>query len=127
MGYPFDKTWASRAESTASVTEIVKELPHVTLCDFTIYRYTKLYEDTASSPTPHKGNITWEKDIKDFFTPKDVSCMKLKFDLSKKDDVASFKLQIYEAVKSKKMPQGETHWSRKKVADFKQWMDDGTP
>ena len=126
MGYPFDKTWASRAESTASVSEIIKELPHVTLCDFTIYRYTKLYEATASPPTPI-GNITWEKDIKDFFTPKDVSCMKFKFDLSKKDDVASYAPQIYQAVKSQGMPKGETPWNGKKVADFKQWMDDGTP
>ena len=126
MGYPFDKTWASRAESTASVSEIIKELPHVTLYDFTIYRYTKLYEDTGSSPTPI-GNITWEKDIKDFFTPKDVGCMSWKFDLTKKDDVATYAHQIYGQVKSHEMPTGETPWSRKKVADFKQWMDDGTP
>ena len=44
MGYPFDKTWARRVDSTDSVRQIIEKLPHTKLLDFTIYRNTRLYE-----------------------------------------------------------------------------------
>ena len=45
MGYPFDKTWDDRVNSTASVESIVERQPHTKLGRVTIYRYNKPYEE----------------------------------------------------------------------------------
>lgn len=45
MGYPFDKTWDERVNSTASVESIVERQPHTKLGRITIYRYMKPYDE----------------------------------------------------------------------------------
>lgn len=64
MGYPFDMTWERSA--TASVREIVHDLPHTKLYDFVIYRYTKLYQGSSSSTPPTDKTLEY-----DFFTALD--------------------------------------------------------
>lgn len=128
MGYPFNKTWSSRVNTTAAVPEIVAKLPQAKLCEFKIYRFTKLYQgDVSPSPTP--SNITWENKIKDFFTARDIRCMKkaANINLGNKDSVILHAPAIYNQVEAGTMPLNEEKWSKQKVADFKAWMDAGTP
>lgn len=127
MGYPFDKTWARRLDSTTSVRDIIeKVLPHTKLYDFKIYRYTNLYQGSTSD-NGDPDNITWENTIKNFFTQRDYECMKWKFDLRKHDSVALHAGEIYDAVEKGVMPKGEAHWSREKVDTFKKWKEAGCP
>ena len=126
MGYPFNKTWDRRMNSTAPVREIIKDLPHTMITDFVIYRSTKLYQGSTDSHHVDPS-ITWEKTIKDFFTEKDVNCMSWKFNLADKESVANNAPLIYAAVKDGKMPMGENPWSKEKVATFKTWMDSDCP
>lgn len=129
MGYPFNKTWDRRMNSTAPVREIIKDLPHIMITDFVIYRSTKLYQGSTDDPHPDPpSHITWEKTIKGFFTEKDIKCMsKYKIYLNDKKSVVAKAPVIYSAVQSGNMPQGETRWSKEKVATFKMWMDSGCP
>ena len=126
MGYPFNKTWDRRMNSTAPVREIIKDLPHTMITDFVIYRSTKLYQGSTDSHHVDPS-ITWEKTIKDFFTKEDVKCMSWKFNLADKESVATNAPLIYGAVKEGKMPKGENPWSKEKVATFKTWMDSDCP
>ena len=126
MGYPFDKSWERRRNSTTPVREIVKDLPHILISDFTIYRSTKLYQGYEHHPS-HK--ITWDNTIKDFFTVRVIRCMKVNgdFDLGNRQSVKANVGQIYAAVKSRTMPKGDAAWSVTRVATFKEWMDSGCP
>ena len=131
MGYPFDKTWARRVNSTDPVPKIIDGLPHVKLYDFKIYRYTKLYQGDHSKPPP-KTDITWENTIKGFFTPRDVDCMKKNgnFDLSDKKSVEVHAGEIYNMLSTGKMPpesSGEKTWSKEKLAQFEAWMNSDFP
>lgn len=126
MGYPFDKTWSRRIDSTANVSEIIQDLPHVKLCDFKIYCHTKLYQGEVEKPHP-PTDITWDNTIKDFFTPWDVSCMNSKFNLADKSSVATHAPAIYGQVKNGTMPKGEERWPQSKVEKFKMWMDADYP
>lgn len=128
MGYPFDKIWLRRLNSTATVPEIIDDLPHTKLCEFKIYRYTKMYQGPESTPQI-LTNVTWEDTVKDFFTTKDVECMiaAADFNLGDKQDVIFHAPAIYYQVKTGKMPLDEERWSAEKVADFKTWIDAGTP
>lgn len=135
MGYPFDKTWNSRVDSTASVTKIIENLPHTKLCDFTIYRKTKLYEgdDTPTPPPGPPSKITWESTIKKFFTERDIKCMKpLGVDLSSHAAVKFRAEDILGMVRSGKMPKPEGSnperpWSKEKVETFGKWSAAGCP
>lgn len=128
MGYPFDKTWNNRKNSTASVREIIKDLPHVMITDFTIYRSTELYEGcTFDNVTQSMQNITWENTINFFFTADDINCMKWMFDLGKKDCVQENAVIIYAAVKYGNMPKGKKAWNQTKVDSFKRWICSGFP
>lgn len=132
MGYPFDKTWESRVDSTDAVEDIIEKLPHAKLCEFKIYRTTKFYQGESPSPpspSPH-GDITWENKIKGFFTDKDKECMKSvpnPIDLGSKKDVTANAPKIYDQVSKGDMPLGEQRWSKQKVADFEKWMNVGCP
>ena len=133
MGYPFDKTWVSRANSTASVEDIVKDMPHIKLYSFTIKRYTKLYEGNLEHPPP--SNITWENKIKNFFTDEDTDCMKKitqsthpkhVMDLQNKESVKYWASDIYYETFLTDMPTDDNEkaiWKKEgRVADFKDWM-----
>ena len=128
MGYPFDKTWERRMYSTAPVREIIQNLPHAMISDFTIYRSTKLYQgSTGSNPPPH-SDITWENTIKYFFTDSEIECMKPHgIDLGNKKSVADHAGEIYLEVKSGDMPQGGPRWNSEKVSKFKEWKDSDCP
>ena len=126
MGYPFNKTWSSRVQSTLSVPEIIATLPQVKLCEFKIYRYTQLHQGSKTTPHP-PSNVTWENTIKDFFRQQDIDCMKKYFDLGKKADVALHASQIYQQVKDGSMPQDGPRWSSERVAQFEAWIQAGKP
>ncbi|KAK1755500.1 hypothetical protein QBC47DRAFT_401670 [Echria macrotheca] len=84
----------------------------------------------AAGEVPAADGITWDKDVKDYFTDADVECMKEKrnFDLSEKEDVKKNAKKIYEVTKSGRMPADRTRtWSAERVANFKAWMDAGFP
>ena len=138
MGYPFDKTWDSRAHSTDSVQDIVKNMPHIKLCDFTIKRNTKKYQGNLGHLPP--SNITWENKIKNFFTTEDVDCMKSitekthpehPLDLSNKESVMYWASDIYYECFLTDMPLDDKEkiiWQKEgRVADFKEWMIHGFP
>ena len=125
MGYPFNKTWKTREDTTASVRSIIDGLPHTKLYDFTIYRYTKFFQ--GSTPPPEPDKITWDNTIKDFFTGADVKCMKSTFDLRSQADVKVNAGRILDAVESGRMPLGKTRWNDEKVHTFKIWMEAGCP
>ena len=128
MGYPFNKTWDRRMNSTAPVREIIKDLPHTMITDFVIYRSTKLYQGSTDDSDLHPSHdITWENTIKGFFTERDVNCMSGKFNLTDKGSVAANAPLIYGVVKSGKMPKGENRWSNEKVSTFNAWMVSGCP
>lgn len=131
MGYPFDKTWTQRVNSTTTVPEIVKGLPHVKLCQFRIYRHTELYQQpkVAKLPIPD-ADITWDKKIKAFFTKTDRDCMLInngRFDLGKKEDVKEYADRIYIQVNEGGMPIGGPQWDSVKVATFQRWIGLGFP
>ena len=128
MGYPFDKTWARRVDSTDSVREIIEKLPHTKLYDFTIYRNTCLYEGHKPDPHPPIG-ITWNNTIKHFFTPMDIDHMKNIVDLSSYEDVKLHAKEIYDATVNGSMPpfNTEEHWSKDKCDKFYSWMNQVSP
>ena len=126
MGYPFNKTWKNGNNSAASVKEIIADLPHTMISDFTIYRSTKRYEGCTIDYPPQQ-NITWENTIKDFFTPVDVECMRWRFNLDEKESVKYYAGVIFAVVKDGTMPPGESSWNTTKVAIFKKWMCSGFP
>ena len=128
MGYPFDKTWESRINSTASVREIIKYLPHAMITDFTIYRSNKPYEGcTFDDVNISAQKITWENNIKGFFTKRDIGCMLWKFNLGEKQSVQDNAGEIYEVVKDGAMPLNEARWNGTQVDMFKKWMCSGFP
>ena len=140
MGYPFDKTWDSRVKSTASIREIVADKPHIKLYDFKIKRYTKPYEGNLDHLPP--SDITWEKDIKGFFTSEDRQCMIKEtkkarpspkqtpiLDLADKESVMAWASDIYFEVFVGDMPADPVEQEKwkdgKRTADFKEWMEHG--
>lgn len=136
MGYPFNKTWDSRVHSTASVRDIVKNMPHIKLYDFKIKRYTRQYNGTLTHLPP--STITWDNKIKNFFTDKDVQCMKEitqsthpdhVLDLRDKKSVKYWASDIYYECFLTDMPldyDEKLIWQKEgRVADFKEWMVHG--
>ena len=134
MGYPFDKTWKQRQESTHSVEEIIENLPHTAFYKFKIYRNTYNYRGKKVSPTTKK--ITWENTIKYFFTERDKECMKSEYgyDFNNHDDVALHAAAIYDATSKKRMPKQmppytqenpdpkHPMWTQDQCDKFYQWM-----
>ena len=142
MGYPFDKTWTSRAkDSHTSVRDIVANKPHIKLYDFKIKRQTQNYEGNLDNLPP--SDITWEKNISKFFIKDEVEKMIEHttdkrpdglgvLDLSSKKSVVEWASIIYYEISSGDMPdayneqekeQKEKYWSDgKRAAAFKEWM-----
>jgi hypothetical protein len=59
MGYPFDKTWDDRVNSTASVESIVKHQPHIKLGHITIYRYMRPYDHSKEQDSVVAAFNSW--------------------------------------------------------------------
>ncbi len=72
--------------------------------------------------------ITWEKDVKGYFTDYDVRHMlqiQPQLNLRSYDSVKDNAVLIYERVATKSMPPGG--WEDQRIADFKSWVEGGTP
>ena len=78
--------------------------------------------------------ITWEDDIKDFFTQMDVGCMRARgLDLSDYETVKTNADRILDQLKRKVknpntgMPKGDRAWPAEKIEAFETWKDDCAP
>ena len=79
--------------------------------------------------------ITWDDDIKDFFTQLDVGCMRARgsVDLSDYESVKSMASVILKQLNlrvtdpTRGMPKGDRPWPREKIDAFEQWTKDGFP
>jgi hypothetical protein len=74
--------------------------------------------------------ITWDDDVKEFFTQLDVGCMRARgkgLDLSDYDSVKASKNEILARVKSGSMPKGGPRWPDEKVKSFEDWINDCCP
>jgi hypothetical protein len=83
--------------------------------------------------------ITWEKDIKHFFTQMDIGCMRSRpsgLDLSDYQSVRDKADSILIQVKRRRdaqpgqdvgMPKGGRPWPDKKIEDFEKWKNAGFP
>jgi hypothetical protein len=78
--------------------------------------------------------ITWEDDIKHYFTQMDVGCMRSRnLDLSEYDAVknrapsilSQLKLRVTDPTRG--MPKGGRPWPAERIANFETWMKDGFP
>jgi tyrosinase len=144
MGYPFDRVWTQQLQdpNKRGIRGLIndsKTFPFLASCQFKIYRTTQPLAVTSSTgPT---SEVTWESDIKSFFLPMDVSCMKNEYgyDLSDYDDVVLHAGAIYDATFNKRMPlqmppftqeaPDPKHplWTPDMCNKFKMWMDGGAP
>jgi hypothetical protein len=74
------------------------------------------------------ARITWDDDIREFFTQLDVGCMGARgLNLDDYDTVKANKTRIYSRVSDGSMPEGGPPWPADKVQAFKEWMDDCCP
>ena len=76
------------------------------------------------------ARITWDDDIKDFFTQLDVGCMRARgmgLDLSNYESVKASKKPILDRVKDGRMPKGGPRWPPEKVQLFEDWINDCCP
>lgn len=78
--------------------------------------------------------ITWEDDIKDFFTQMDVGCMRARgLDLSEYEAVKARATSILNQLKlrvtdpNRGMPKGGRAWPQEKIDKFDAWIKDGFP
>ena len=83
--------------------------------------------------------VTWEDDIKHFFTQLDVGCMRAKqpnpFDLGDYDEVkrkydailSRLKLRVSNPTSEFGMPKGGRPWPPDKIAKFEAWKAAGFP
>ena len=78
--------------------------------------------------------VTWDDNIKNFFTQMDVGCMRAKnFDLSEYETVKERADDILYQVKLRVtnpnagMPKGGRAWPQDKIDTFEAWMKDGAP
>lgn len=69
--------------------------------------------------------LSFERDIRPMFRPRDITCMlPFGFDMSKLGDARMHSAEIYERVADKSMPT-DGPWSDADIAKFKQWIDEG--
>ena len=78
--------------------------------------------------------VTWDDNIKDYFTQMDVGCMRARgLDLSDYESVKDSADMIHQQLQARidnpnrGMPKGGRPWPQEKVNTFKAWMDDGYP
>ena len=75
---------------------------------------------------------SFQKDIRPFFTDRDIHAMGKAFDLASYDDVKAHAAAIYDrirgvggAVMPPPPPRGEGHWSQDRIELFAKWIADG--
>lgn len=68
--------------------------------------------------------LSFAKDIRPLFRPKDIKEMLDWFDLSKYDDVKQHASDIHHRVANGDMPCDQT-WAAAHIQTFKTWMDEG--
>jgi hypothetical protein len=74
------------------------------------------------------ARITWDDNIKKFFTQGDVGCMGARgLNLDDYEDVKNNKDEILDRVSDGSMPEGGPPWSQEKVKAFSDWMADCCP
>ena len=76
------------------------------------------------------AEITWDDDIKDYFTQLDIGCMRSngpKIDLGNYDVVKKNAVRIHDAVKEGRMPKDARKWPQGKIDNFEAWKDAGCP
>src|SRR4051812_28535116 len=83
--------------------------------------------DSTANDDPVVSNPTWSGDIEAFFRPKDIACMKGRFDLSSYESVKTNAQDIHDATSSGSMPLGGPRWSANRVQTFQNWMNAGFP
>ena len=76
--------------------------------------------------------ITWDDDIKGYFTQLDIGHMRsapswAQIDLANYDEVKENAQRIYEAVDAGRMPKESRKWPQGKIDNFKAWWDDNCP
>lgn len=78
--------------------------------------------------------VTWDDDIKDYFTQMDVGCMRARnLDLSDYDAVKNRATSILGQLKlrvqdpNRGMPKGGRPWPQDKIDKFEAWIKDGFP
>ena len=78
--------------------------------------------------------VTWEHDIKHFFTQMDVGCMRARnLDLSDYETVKNRATGILNQLKlrvqdpNRGMPKGGRPWPQEKIDKFQTWINDGFP
>jgi hypothetical protein len=76
--------------------------------------------------SPGEGKLSFERDIKPLFRPKDRDSMLQAFDLFDYDDVVERADDIVGALRSGQMP-CDGAWPAADVDKLQQWIDEGTP
>ena len=78
--------------------------------------------------------VTWDDDIKDYFTQMDVGCMRARnLDLSDYEMVKTRATGILNQLKARVadpnrgMPKGGRAWPQEKIDTFEAWIKDGAP
>ena len=84
--------------------------------------------------------VTWEDDVKHFFTQMDVGCMRaraLPLDLASYESVRDAATRILGQVRKRAnakpedgdvgMPKGGRPWSKERIEKFEQWITDKFP
>ena len=72
------------------------------------------------------GTLSFERDIKPLFRPRDQGSMRSAFDLYDHADVASHADAIVEVLRSGRMP-CDGAWPSAQVDIFQRWIDQGKP
>lgn len=82
----------------------------------------------AADDDPVIAHPSYMADIRHFFRPADIACMKAKgIDLGTYAGVRSKATNIYEQTKAKNMPRGGPAWSANRVQTFLNWIKDKFP
>jgi hypothetical protein len=81
----------------------------------------------APGDDPVVAHPTYMPDIRHFFRPTDIACMKGRVDLGTYAGVRARATDIYQQTKSQAMPLGGPAWSANRVQTFKNWIDDTFP
>ncbi|WP_299492727.1 hypothetical protein [uncultured Shewanella sp.] len=77
--------------------------------------------------------ITWNNQVKDYFTQMEVGCMRnIGLNLASYDDVKNNADSILNRVKRQPtesgfMPKGGKRWVDSQINNFEQWITDGCP
>ena len=82
----------------------------------------------APSDDPLVAHPTYMADIRYFFRPGDIACMKAQgVDLGTYDGVRARAAEIYQQTRSGNMPPGGPAWSANRVQTFQNWISNNFP